>query len=142
MHTPVCMHTTWAPSCFPLRLGPRSNSLRTWLILIHLCISASLHPSSGLCVYPCIRMCTLVSVYPCICAPMYLWYLCVYVSMCLCVCLCVYVSVCLSVCLCGMAYGIWHRYEGGWRAVMAYTDGVILVYNPGRMTLKPTLSTL
>mmetsp|Transcript_8436 Transcript_8436/g.13994 ORF Transcript_8436/g.13994 Transcript_8436/m.13994 type:complete len:171 (-) Transcript_8436:186-698(-) len=23
-----------------------------------------------------------------------------------------------------------HKYEGGWRAVMAYTDGVILVYNP------------
>jgi len=22
------------------------------------------------------------------------------------------------------------RYEGGWRAVMAYTDGVILAYNP------------
>jgi len=23
-----------------------------------------------------------------------------------------------------------HKYEGGWRAVMAYTDGVILAYNP------------
>ena len=23
-----------------------------------------------------------------------------------------------------------HRYEAGWRAVMAYTDGVILVYDP------------
>ena len=22
------------------------------------------------------------------------------------------------------------RYEGGWKALMAYTDGVILVYNP------------
>lgn len=23
-----------------------------------------------------------------------------------------------------------YRYENGWKALMAYTDGVILVYNP------------